>query len=108
MSNSEPLEKFEQEFIERIRKMAGRSVGIRYGEGLEALAENTEDTTPHIEGQMTIYINPRMIDNYARTQREAERLNREEHGGAKCWVGCSCGRLHARDPETGHVDTGWY
>ena len=72
----QPLEIFEQEFICGIYQMAGRE----------------------------IYINPRLVENYALTQREAERLNNGKNGP---WVGCSCGRLHYRDPETGNRDTGW-
>lgn len=105
MSNSEPLEKFEQEFLERMRQMSKLRIRIQDEVVLEPLVD-TESTFLDTKNQRTIYLIPRTIDNYARTQRNAERLNKAT--GFNCWVGCTCGRLHTRDPLTGEVDTGWY
>ncbi len=109
MSNSEPLEKFEQEFLERMRQMSKQRIGIQDEEGLEPLVDTEDisfDIEDNTEDQGTIYLIPGMIDNYARTQRNAERLNKA--AGFNCLVGCTCGHLHQKDSLTGHVDTGWY
>ena len=104
---TEPLERFEQELIRRLSQLVGKRIVVDDG-GLYSMLKalsgnqpaNTDDTL-----QSTV-VDPITITNYAATQREADRLNKI--AGKQCWIGCTCGRLHERDPVTGHVNLGWY
>ena len=99
---NEPLERYEERFIQRLRQMSGRPVDTPPSPELESLIGDSGE----IAKQDGIYVNPGIVENYALTQREADRRNTE--AGVKLWYGCSCGRLHQADPKTGKVDTGWY
>ena len=91
-----PLEAFEQKFISNLCEATGLDVKVM---GQEKLAE--------MEGSgRSVWVNPRMIEAYADAQRKAEEQNNRDLDGP--WVGCSCGRIHYRDPATGEIDTGWY
>ena len=105
---TEPLERFEQDIIKRLSQLVGKRIVVDDGglsSALEALSGNqpiSDEETP----QNTMVVSPIIIANYAATQREADRLNKI--AGKQCWAGCTCGRLHERDPVTGHVNLGWY
>lgn len=108
MEENKPLERYEEGFIRMLRQASGRPVDTPTSPELEALIGDLGE----VREQGGIYVNPRIIENYARTQREADRLNRElglseEAGDKDLWYGCLCGRLHRAD-KNGNVDTGWY
>ena len=105
---TEPLERFEQDLIGRLSKLVGKRIVVDDGGlsfALEALSGNQPASTDGTLQSVTV-VDLITIANYAATQREADRLNKT--AGKQCWAGCSCGRLHERDPVTGHVNPGWY
>ena len=95
------LEALEAVFIQKIAEITGKRLNID-----DPSSPELDSITEVLEGEDRISVNPYMIDNYARTQREADRRN--EKTGEKRWAGCSCGQLHEVDPKTRAVDTGWY
>ncbi|MDP1694426.1 MAG: hypothetical protein Q8L34_02700 [Candidatus Woesearchaeota archaeon] len=105
---TEPLERFEQDLIRRLSKLIGKRIVVDDGGlsfVLEALPGNQPVSTEGTLQSVTV-VDPITITNYAATQREADRLNKTV--GKQYWAGCTCGRLHERDPSTGHVNSGWY
>ncbi|GEM_PF-4063430 len=105
---TEPLERFEQDIIRRLSELVRERIVVDDGglsSALEALLGNQPASTDETLQSITV-VDPIIITNYAVTQREADRLNKI--AGKQCWAGCTCGRLHERDPITGHVNSGWY